>query len=173
MQVIDRGVARDVKDHVQAAGVDAHDQAGDNLFDDLAKGQGHDGQVVTAQAKNRDADQKAQNGSGDSADDDADDQAHRIGGNGALERDGGNDARVGADAHKARVAQRQVARDADDEVERDGHNDIGRDGNQLTGNHARNHVVGLHNEHDGECDDAHGVCHKVVARLLVFKEVHS
>ena len=34
----------------------------------------------------------------------------------ALQGDRGNDSRIGADAHKARVAQRQVARDADDHV---------------------------------------------------------
>ncbi len=68
MQVVDRGVARDVKDHVQAAGVDAHDKASDDFFDDLAKSQGHDGQIVTAQAQDRDADQEAQDGGGDGAD---------------------------------------------------------------------------------------------------------
>ena len=158
---------------MQATRVDAHDKAGDDLFDDLAKGQRHDGQVVAAQAKDRDADQEAQDGGGDGADHDADDEAHRIGGNGALEGDGGNDARVGTDAHKARVAQRQVARDTDNEVKRDGHDDVGRNGNQLTGDHARDHVVGLHKEHDGEGHDAHGVRDKVVTRLLVFKELHN
>ena len=75
--------------------------------------------------------------------------------------------------HKARVAQRQVARDADDEVKGDGHDDIGRDGNQLTGDHARNHMVRLHKEHDGERHKAHGVRNKVVTRLLVFKKLHN
>lgn len=151
VQVVDRGVTCDVKDHVQTAGVDAHNEAGDDLFDDLAKSQGHDGQIVAAQTQDRDTDQEAQDGSGDSADHDADDQAHRIGRDGALQRDRGDDARVGTDAHKARVAQRQVARDADDEVEGDGHDDVGRNGNQLTGDHARDHVVRLHKEHDGKC----------------------
>lgn len=64
------------------------------------------------------------------ADHNADNQAHRVGRNGALQCDGGDDSRIGADAHKARVAQRQIARDADDEVKGDGHDDIGRDGNQ-------------------------------------------
>ena len=56
---------------------------------------------------------EAQDGSGDSTDHNADDQAHLIG-----ERHSpwarGDDARVGTDTHKARMAQRQVARDADD-----------------------------------------------------------
>ena len=45
---------------MQAAGVDAHDKAGNDLFDDLAKSQGHDGQIVAAQAQDRDTDQEAQ-----------------------------------------------------------------------------------------------------------------
>ena len=73
MQVVDRGVTRDVKDHMQAAGIDAHNEAGDDLFDNLAKSQGHDGQIVAAQAQDRDTDQEAQDGSGDSADHNADD----------------------------------------------------------------------------------------------------
>ena len=39
VQVVDRGVTRDIKDHMQAAGIDAHNEAGDDLFDDLAKSQ--------------------------------------------------------------------------------------------------------------------------------------
>ena len=158
---------------MQATGVDAHDKAGDDLFDDLAKSQGHDSQIVAAQAQDRDTDQEAQDGSGDSADHDADDKAHRIGGNGALKGDRGDDARVGTDTHKARMAQRQVARDADDKVEGNGHDDVGRNRNQLTGDHARNHVVRLHKEHDGEGHDTHGVRDKVVTRLLVFKKLHN
>ena len=158
---------------MQAAGVDAHDKAGDDLFDDLAKSQGHDGQIVAAQAQDRDTDQEAQDGGSDGADHNADDKTYWIGGDGALEGNRGNDARIGADAHKARVAQRQVARDADDEVEGNGHDDVGRNGNQLAGDHARDHMVGLHKEHDGKCHDTHGVRDKVVTRLLVFKKLHN
>ena len=89
------------------------------------------------------------------------------------EGDRGDDSRIGADAHKARMAQRQVARDADDKVEGNGHDDVGRNGNQLTGDHARNHVVRLHKEHDGEGHDAHGIRNKVVTRLLIFKKLHN
>ena len=110
---------------MQAAGIDAHNEAGDDLLDNLAKGQRHDSQVIAAQTKDRDANQEAQDGGSDGADHDTDDKAHRIGGNGALQRDGGDDSRIGADTHKARVAQRQVARDADDEVKGNGHDDIG------------------------------------------------
>lgn len=62
VQVVDRGVTRDVKDHMQAAGIDAHNEAGDDLFDNLAKSRGHDGQIVAAQAQDRDTDQEAQDG---------------------------------------------------------------------------------------------------------------
>ena len=58
---------------MQAAGIDAHNEAGDDLFDNLAKSQGHDGQIVAAQAQDRNTDQEAQDGSGDSADHNADD----------------------------------------------------------------------------------------------------
>ncbi len=85
--------------------------------------------------------------------DERDHETDRVIGNRLGKAHSGNDAAVGADAHKARVAQRQVARNADDEVKRDGHDDIGRDGNQLTGDHARDHTGVLEEGRDNERED--------------------
>ena len=61
MQVVDRGVAPKVEHDVQAVRVDAHDQAGHDLLDDLAKSKGDDSQVVAAQAKHRNTDEESKN----------------------------------------------------------------------------------------------------------------
>ena len=59
VQVVDRGIAPKVEHDMQAMSVDTHDQAGHNLLDDLAKSKGDDSQVVAAQAKHGNADDKS------------------------------------------------------------------------------------------------------------------
>ena len=143
VKVVDRGVTGDVEDRVQAVRIDADDQAGDDLLDDLAERERHDRQVVAAKAQNRDTDDSAEDGGAGGTDHDADGKADGIGWHGALERDSGDDTRVGADAHEAGMAERQVTGDADNEVQRDGHDDVGSDRHELTGDHARDHMARL------------------------------
>ncbi len=105
-----------VEDDVQAVRVHAHQQAGDELLDDLAEGQRHDGEVVAREPQHRNADQKADDGGEEGAHDHRQRQAHRCGGDHAHEAHGGDDAGEGADAHEARVTETQVAQDAHREV---------------------------------------------------------
>ena len=109
-------LAPKVEHDMQAMSVDTHDQAGHNLLDDLAKSKGDDSQVVAAQAKHGNADDKSGDGCKDGANDDAHNERERLRGARCLHGYGGNDARVGADAHEAGMAKRKVARDTDHEV---------------------------------------------------------
>ena len=122
--------AVEVEDDVQAAAVHAHDEAGDELLEDLAEGQGHDGQVVAVEAQHRDAHQKAHHGGEEGADNHGEGQAQGGGGDGGGKTHGGDDAGEGAHAHEARVAQGQIAQDAHHQVQGDGHDDIAADGHQ-------------------------------------------
>ena len=53
----------------------------------------------------------------------------------SLQRDGERRAGEGAQAHKARVAQRELTRDAHHQVQGDRHGDVGADGDQLSLQH--------------------------------------
>jgi len=140
-KIIDGELTGEVEQDMQAVLVHTHDQTGHDLFDDLAKRKRHDGEVVTRQAQDRNADEETRERGAGSAHHERDHEANRVAGNGLGQAHGGDDAAVGAHAHEARMAEREVARHADHEVERDGHDDVGADGHQLTHDHARNHAV--------------------------------
>ncbi len=70
------------------------------------------------------------------------------------------------------MTKRKVACDANHEVQRNGHHDVGGNGHQLTGEHARNHMILLHKEDDGKSHNAKPVGNEVRTGLLVLKEVH-
>ena len=77
-----------------------------SVLDDLAEGQGDDGEVVAAQPEHRHAHDDARDGGKRRADDDGDYEAQLRRGHGALQAHGGDDAGKRADAHEARVAER-------------------------------------------------------------------
>ena len=131
----------------------AHDQTGDDLFDDLAKRECHNGEIIAGQAQNRDADEESGKGGAGGTHDERDHETDRVIGNRLGKAHRGNDAAVGAHAHEASVAERQVARDTNDEVEGDGHNNIGADGHELARDHARDHTGVLEEGRDNERED--------------------
>jgi len=81
-------------------------------------------EIVAAETQHRNADEKADDGSEDRADDHCDGETQRSARNNALQRHRRRRSHEGADAHKARVAERQLA-----------HHDIPREpfGGQLLG----------------------------------------
>ena len=58
-EVIDRFVAGEIENEVQALFIAANDEAVDKLLDDLAEGERHDGEIVALQAEHGRADEKA------------------------------------------------------------------------------------------------------------------
>ena len=85
------------------------------VLDDLAEGKSHDGEIVTAQTQDRDADQNAENGSNGSADKNGDHKAYgRI--DRALHAFGEEGAGEGADTHEACVSEAQLTEDSDGQV---------------------------------------------------------
>ena len=118
---------------MEAPGIPAHQQAVDQFLDDLAEGQRHDGQIVAPQTQHRGTDDHAGHGSHSGAHDHGDCQSQGIGGNGALQAHGSDDAGEGAHAHETGVAQAQFAQDAHGQVQGDGHGHVAADGDQLSG----------------------------------------
>ena len=85
------------------------------VLDDLAEGKSHDGEIVTAQTQDRDADQNAENGSNGSADKDGDHKTYgRI--DHALHALGKEGTGEGADTHEACVSEAQLTEDSDGQV---------------------------------------------------------
>ena len=78
-----------------------------NGLDDLAEGQGNDGQVVAVEPQHRDAYQGPRGSGGQSGDDHGRRQTERIGINGQRRR--GHRPGEGSHAHEARVSQAQLA----------------------------------------------------------------
>ena len=136
-EVVDRELAREIKQDVEPALVHAHDQAGDDLFDDLTERERHDGEVVAGQAQDRNANEEPGKGGAGGTHDKRYHETDRVVGDRLGKAHRGDDAAVGTHAHEARMAERQVARDTDDEVEGDGHDNIGADGHELARDHAR------------------------------------
>ena len=85
------------------------------VLDDLAEGKSHDGEIVTAQTQDRDADQNAENGSNGSADKDGDHKTYgRI--DRALHALGEEGAGKGTDTHEACVSEAQLTENPDGQV---------------------------------------------------------
>ena len=104
---------------------------GEHAFDDLAKGQGHDGQIVAVEAQHWDADEEPEEAGQGGADHHSHTQAHRREGDQLRQPVGGGTAQERSNAHKARVTQGQLSGHAHHQVQGQGHGHIGADGDQL------------------------------------------
>ena len=121
---------------VEAVRIKAQVHGVQHVLDDLAEGQGHDGEIVAPQAQHRDADEEAEHAGHHTADEHGERKAqHR--GHFRAGDDPEHRAGESAHAHKARMAQAQLAQDAHGEVQRDSKHHIGADGHQ----HALHGVV--------------------------------
>ena len=160
-EVIDRLAAGGVEDEVQAVFVAADDQAVDELLDDLAEGERHDGEVVALQAEHRRADEKTDDGGKDRTDDHRDGETHRSARDRTHEALRDHDAGKCADAHKARVTEAQLTEDTDREVQRHGHGHIAADGDEQTNGGALERAVVLQDRRDDEDEDHAEVGRKI------------
>ena len=116
---------------MQAVLIHAQIDVGDQALDNLAEGQGDDGQIVAVEAEDRHADEKAEDAGDHAAQHHGQSQTEGLHLHAVLQGGGHRAAGKGADAHKARVAQGQLAGDAHHQVEGQGHGHIGADGDQL------------------------------------------
>ena len=152
-EVVDRLGAGNIEEDVQARSVIADEQAVDQIRDDLAEGERHDGEVVTLEPQHRRTDEQAHDGGEDRADDHGDGKAHRRIGDRREQALRDDDAAERAYAHKARVAEAQLTEDADGQVQRDRHGHIAADGYEQTDRLAVEHPAVLQNGHDDEDGD--------------------
>ena len=127
---------------VEAVFIHPQVDVGDQALDDLAEGQGDDGQVVAVEPQHRDADEEAQHGGHQGAEDHGQGQPQRGGGHAVLEGLGKGGAGEGPQAHEAGVAQAQLAGDAHHQVQGQGHGDIGADGDELALQHGAHAPLG-------------------------------
>ena len=118
-----------VEYYVEPVFIVADDEAGYELLYDLAEGKSDYGEIVSAKAENGDTDKKSGNSRENSSDDHRKDEAE----NGRVDRGGKalgyDDPGKGADAHKARVAEAELAHNADGQIKGDRHNGVAADRN--------------------------------------------
>ena len=127
--------------NVVAAAVDTDVKVRENALDDLAEGKRHDGEIVAPETQHRNADEKADDGGKDRADGHRNGKTQRSARNDALERHRRRRAHERPHAHKARVAERQLAHHADGEVERDGHDDVSADRHEHAARRRGQHLL--------------------------------
>ena len=152
-QILHGLVAGEVKEDMETIFVMAHDEAGHQLLDDLTEGQSHDGQIVALKPQHGSAHDEAGDGGEQRAHDHGDGQPQTGGGDHIQQALRSDDAREGAHAHKASVAQTQFAQNTHRQVQGHGHGHIAADGNQQAG-HGTVQNTGLaegghHEEKDG------------------------
>ena len=152
---------------MDAPAVHPHIEHHDDVLDDLAEGQGDDGQVVTLEAEHRHAHDRAAQGTEGRPHRHGHRQAQGGHGDGALQQDGGGDAGEGPQAHEARVAQGQLAQNAHRQVQGHRHHDVAAGGHQQglegVGQPARAHQ----DLERGEGGDDDAVIDKPVEGVLV------
>ena len=102
----------------------------DDVLHDLAKGQGHNGQVVTPQPQHGNTDEKAHDPSQRTADHHGSQQPQGPVGNGIGQQCRRHHAAESTDAHKSGMAQAQLTADAHQQVQGHCQHHIGTSRNQ-------------------------------------------
>ena len=156
----------------QLAVADREIQAVHDVADDFAERQRDDGKVVAAQTQHWDADQHTRNRRAYAARQHGQHKAHRLIFHleGVQQPAGHDDAGERADAHEARVTQRQFAGNADGQIQGNRHDDVNADRDELplqgaADGDARNHLAQRHLRKD-ERDDDDGVGDQVVQKAF-------
>ena len=131
---------------MQALAVQRNIQAVDDVADDFTERQRDDRQIVAAQAQHRNTDDHARDTGRRAAGQNRQQQAERFvrHAHALAQPHGHYNAGERADAHKARVAEAQLAGNADRQVEGDGHDDIRADRHELTLERAGHRAGGDH-----------------------------
>ena len=145
------------KADVIAAAVETDVEVREDALDDLTEGKRHDGEIVAPEAQHRNADEKADDGGEHRADYHCDGETQRSARNDALQRHRRGRTHKRADAHKARVTERQLAHDADGEVERNRHDDIGADRHEHTACRGGQDLLSGEDLEDDIGGDHHGI----------------
>ncbi len=139
--------------------------------DDLAKAQSQDGQIVTGQAKGRDADDDTE----ETGHDAGQHQTQRKGDAGRQRAVFGDQSTgIGTHGHETGMAQRQLAQITSGHVQRDSQDDIDAHGEQNFILISREHILRDEGEHHEQQCHQHGV-HQVAHRHfqgLTFQFVH-
>ena len=131
----------------------AHDQAVDEVLDDLAEGQGDDGQIVAPEPQYGYAHDDARDARAYGAGHHSDGQPQRFKGDGLCQTHGSDDAGKSAHAHKSRMAQTQLTQNTHSEVQGHSHDHIAACRDQQTYLLAAQSSVVHQNGDDDECDD--------------------
>lgn len=116
-QIQPGGIVQQHAEPQSALGGLAQVEVVDDALDDLAEGQGDDGEVVAVEAQHGDAHQQPRDPRTDSPRHHGDGKAERRRGDGALKAYGRDHAGEGAHAHEACVAQGELAQDAHRQVQ--------------------------------------------------------
>ena len=111
--------------------VQAHVEVPDQVLQDLAKSQSHDGKIVAPQTQNGNADDHAHDACHNAADDHSQQQPDCAVRNNGLDGSGHHNAGESADAHETGVAQAQLTRNTNHQVQRNRQHDINADRDQL------------------------------------------
>ena len=122
----------------------------ENIFDDLTEGQGHDCQIVAPQTQDGYADEEADDGSQQTADEDGNNHQQNGVTDVLVQKGNGHNAGKSADAHKTGMAQAQLAQNAHGKVQGQGHDDIDADGNKLTAEAAAEDAVVIQKQNNGK-----------------------
>ena len=138
---------------MKAFGIDADIGVHEDALDDLSKGQCDDGQVVTLQLQDRDADQKAEECRQRRAADHRDDQTRNAGCHSPCKNTGHTYCAESADTHKPCLPEVQFSGNTHIEVEADGGDHVTGDRNQQTGKQAGQTARFEHDLNDDVSDD--------------------
>ena len=142
---------------MQAAVVHAQVNGVHNIFDDLAKCQGNDGQIVAGQAQNGNTNDDAEDTGHSAAHNKGQDQRQPVRSH-IIQADPDQRAGKRANAHKTGMTEAQLTQKADNEVQRNSHDHISADGHQLAGERVGQHTGGCQQLNDNvkPNDDAKG-----------------
>ena len=115
---------------MEACAVAAQEYDVDHIFNDLAEGQGYDGQVVALQTKYRNTDQEAEQRGYCSSHQKCQEEPKPRRVNHVSRDLGKQRSGKGSGAHEARVSQTQLSQDTYGQVQGDGQNHVYAQGNQ-------------------------------------------
>ena len=156
---------------MNAVGIAANIHIVDQVFQDFAEGQRHNGEVVASQAHDRQADDDAEQSRHHAAADNGDDQQQNLAGNDGLQQRRHDDAGKGAHPHKSGMTQAQLTGNAHHQVQGNGQNDVGTDGNQEAFYGTGKHMGCGQHLHDDKAQDDHTVGYQIraVAPNVLFQ----
>ena len=154
---------------MEALGIGARVEVADDILHNFAESQRHDCQIVAPQPQDRHADQEADHTGEHTAAHHGQQQPQEIIGHHVLQQRRDDDTRESADAHKAGMAQTQLAADTHQQVQGHCQRNVDADGNQKALHGAAQHSGGIHGLHHRERDDDHQIGQQVGAGGFIIQ----